>query len=288
VLGASSAALAAMFPPEVQVAVWDDDPSALLCNVLFPVGFAVPREGGYVLNGRFPYASGCDFARWAILGARVEGEAAPPGALGWGFVVPTDELTIEDDWHVLGLTATGSKTLVAEGVFVPADRIAPIPNPAGTTGHYSFSTVAVGIAKGTVERFVEYATGRSTIVRGWSVDSDAMRAKVSESAADVDAAWALICRDCAEGEGTLWRGAELPPEIKARNRRNAAYATRLALQAVQRLYVTSSGSGAYRTNLVQQSFRDVHTATLHYSMNWDAAAIEAGKVLLELGGERVF
>jgi alkylation response protein AidB-like acyl-CoA dehydrogenase len=287
VLSASSGALAAMFPPEAQADVWAD-PDALLCNVLFPAGSAVPAEGGYVLSGRFPYASGCDLARWAILGARISGTDAPAGSLGFGFVVPMSEISIEDDWHVLGLAATGSKTLTANEVFVPAHRVRPIPDPGGTIAHYSFSAVAVGVAKGAVERFVEYATTRGTLMRGWSVESDAMRAKVSEAAAEVDAAWALICRDCAEGEDALWRTGNLPASVKARNRRNAAYATRLALQAVDRLYVTSGGSAAYSASLVQQSFRDAHTAGLHYSMNWDAAAIEAGRVLLQGRGEFVF
>lgn len=284
VLAASSSLLASVFSDEAQQQVWGADPDALLCNVLFPGGVAVRDGDGYVMSGRFPYASGCDFASWAMLGARIEGDDIPAGAISWGMLVPMAELRVEDDWQVLGLRATGSKTLVADSVRVPEAHVRAIENPVGTVGPYTFSTVAAGIAKGGIERFRRYAVERGSIVRGWSVDSDAMRTKLAESAAEVDAAWALICRDCAEGEAAMWRGGSaLPPEIRARNRRNAAFATRLAVTAMDRLFVSAGGSAGYSSSLVQQSFRDAHTAALHFSMHWDAAAVESGRSLIETG-----
>jgi alkylation response protein AidB-like acyl-CoA dehydrogenase len=280
VLAGSSGILAALFPTEIQEEVWNDDPEALLCNVLFPAGTAVRADGGYVLNGRFPYASGSDFATWALLGTRIEGTEMAEGAICWGMLVPTADLSVIDDWDVLGLIATGSKSLVAEDVFVPDDRVKAVPHPAGTPGPYVFSSVASGIAAGALTRFTDYLAARGAIGPGWSAQSDAMRELVAESACEADAAWALITRDCAETEALLRTGAGLGDEVRGRNRRNAAYAMKLAVSATRRLFATSSGSAAHRTNLVQQSFRDVHTAALHFSLHWDVAAINAGKVLL--------
>jgi alkylation response protein AidB-like acyl-CoA dehydrogenase len=282
VLGAGSSMLAASFPEDVQSDVWDGEPEALLCNVLFPAGSASGVSGGYRLSGRFPYASGCDLAQWALLGSRISGREIPPHAISWGMLVPMSELAVIDDWDVLGLVGTGSKTLVANDVFVPSAHVVPIENPTGTTGPYAFSTVAAGIARGAVARFVAYVAERGSIGGGWSAASEAMQAKVSESAAEADAAWALILRDCAAGSEPL------TPVLRARNRRNAAYAMRLAHAAVERLFLTCGGSAAYRSSLIQQSFRDVHTAALHFSAHWDSAAIASGRVLLELGGDVVF
>ena len=38
-------------------------------------------------------------------------------------LVPRSDITIVDDWHVIGLAGTGSKTFVIEEKFVPAHRI---------------------------------------------------------------------------------------------------------------------------------------------------------------------
>jgi alkylation response protein AidB-like acyl-CoA dehydrogenase len=39
------------------------------------------------------------------------------------FLVPRDEVAeVVDDWHVMGLRGTGSKTVVLEDVFVPTCR----------------------------------------------------------------------------------------------------------------------------------------------------------------------
>src|SRR5712672_2673386 len=59
----------AHFPIETQRELWERDEDFFTFACFAPTGTAVPVDGGYVLNGRWSFASGCDLASWAKLGA---------------------------------------------------------------------------------------------------------------------------------------------------------------------------------------------------------------------------
>src|SRR5262249_4528719 len=110
------------FPDQAHRDVWDADPDAMIFGSYPPTGTAEPIAGGYRVSGRWSYASGCDCADWVFLGIRIpggEGEKPQPGLA----LVPRGTYAIEDDWRTIGLAATGSKTVVAQNLTVPAHRI---------------------------------------------------------------------------------------------------------------------------------------------------------------------
>jgi alkylation response protein AidB-like acyl-CoA dehydrogenase len=85
-------------------------------------------DGGYVLNGRFPFASGITHADAVMSGAMLFDEPGEP-VLGPGGVPESrlafcraDELVIEDTWHTHGLRGSGSTHYRAEAVFIPEDQ----------------------------------------------------------------------------------------------------------------------------------------------------------------------
>jgi alkylation response protein AidB-like acyl-CoA dehydrogenase len=97
-----------------------DDP--LITGILAPGGMAVPVDGGFLVNGRWSYATGCWHAGWTmggVLVADADGNVVDGGTI----YAPMSELTIEDTWHVAGMRGTGSATVVASDVFVPKRRI---------------------------------------------------------------------------------------------------------------------------------------------------------------------
>jgi len=110
----------ASYPEEAQLDVWGDDPEAVASSSLAPRAAAARVRGGWRLSGRYPFSSGCDFAQWAIIGAFL-GEAGDPRRVAY-LLVPLTEIEIVDDWQVLGLLGTGSKSLVLHDVFVPEHR----------------------------------------------------------------------------------------------------------------------------------------------------------------------
>ena len=112
----------AIFPPQAQEDVWGEDTSVQLSTSLAPTGTVERVEGGYRLQGRWSFSSGCDFCQWAVLGgiAPPAEDGQPPDARV--FLVPRSDYAIDDNWHVMGLCATGSKDLVVDDAFVPEYR----------------------------------------------------------------------------------------------------------------------------------------------------------------------
>jgi 3-hydroxy-9,10-secoandrosta-1,3,5(10)-triene-9,17-dione monooxygenase len=126
------------FPIETQREIWSTVEDPFSCACFAPTGTAVPVDGGYILNGHWSFASGCDHASWAYLGAFIapEGGKPTPEKVGEGafFLLPIGDCEIIDNWFVNGLAGTGSKDIAVHDVFVPARRILLFSDArAGTT-----------------------------------------------------------------------------------------------------------------------------------------------------------
>ncbi|WP_054108843.1 acyl-CoA dehydrogenase family protein [Novosphingobium sp. AAP83] len=267
--------LLAGYPDEVQKAIWDETPDSVASSAFAPTGDAIRVAGGYCLSGRWPYSSGCDFAQWALLGGKLAGEVRP-----LTFVVQMKDLEILDDWHSTGLKATGSKTLVGRNIFVSDAFARTTPLFEGSTAPVGLVSVAIGCARGAIRTFIElYGEKIQPIRGGRMLDSEAIQDKLALSMADVDAASLLIHRDIQDTDTALARHNAIPIEIQSRNRRNQAYAGRLALQAIDRLFAVAGSTATAEGNQLQIKYRDVQTATLHASMSWDLAARQSIRML---------
>jgi 3-hydroxy-9,10-secoandrosta-1,3,5(10)-triene-9,17-dione monooxygenase len=295
---------AALFPPKAQDELWGENPEALVSSSYAPTGKAVRVTGGFELTGQWSFVSGCDHTDWTIIGG-----VAPlsDGAAGefLFFLVPRADYRIEDDWHVVGLAATGSKSLILEKCFVPEHRVftardAQTPNPPGAevnkgplyripffvgTGHCT-SVPAVGIGLGAYEDYVEDVSGRST--RGGLTGAPkrirefaTIQMRVAEAGAMVDAAERLMAIDSA----ALYAGAaqgDIPMDLRQRARRDFSFASRLATWAVDLLFEAEGGSGLYTNRRIQRAWRDVHAANAHIGQNWDRTATQYGRYALGL------
>ena len=107
-------------PEQAQIDVWGDDPLAVVASSLAPRAAATRTTGGWRLSGNYSFSSGCDYAQWAVIGAFL-GEMGDMRHAAY-LLVPLGDVEIVDDWHVLGLRGTGSKSLVLHDVFVPEHR----------------------------------------------------------------------------------------------------------------------------------------------------------------------
>jgi alkylation response protein AidB-like acyl-CoA dehydrogenase len=126
-------------------------------------------EGGYVLNGDFPFGSGITHADAVMSGALLFDEAGQPVS-GPGGVPESrlafcraDELVIEDTWHTHGLRGSGSTHYRAEDVFIPEDQVLRIEESlfAGREPLYSsgfnWVTTMAAVPLGTARRALDEA-----------------------------------------------------------------------------------------------------------------------------------
>ncbi|MCC6778056.1 MAG: hypothetical protein IT537_15700 [Hyphomicrobiales bacterium] len=275
--------LIGMYPEEAQHAVWGDNPRVLTASSFTPTGTCTTVPGGFRLSGRWSFASGCDHAHWLLLGAFVDGDPTQERV----FLVPMRAATIVDDWNVLGLAGTGSKTVVLRDVMVPAAHsLTPREMKAGTApgaalhrgyplyaaprslfSTFSLSSVPVGLAERAVEEFV--AATRERVSRGTRMaEVESMQVTLAEASAKVEAAVAMVETTCARGYAAMMGAEAMTTELAAWSKRNSAYATRLALEAVSSIF-NVAGAGALRLDHpLQALFCDVNAGAAHLSLTF--------------------
>ncbi len=108
-------------------------PLPVVAGQLQPRGTGRPVEGGYVVSGRWSFASGIMHASWLIgafhplpaVGAAAEGRERIVV-----FVLPKDQAEVIDNWRVAGLVGTGSMDFRVDEQFVPAEMTYDLGAPA--------------------------------------------------------------------------------------------------------------------------------------------------------------
>ena len=94
-------------------------------------GQAVPVAGGYRVNGRWQFGSGCQESAWMLGSFQILDDGQPRrrpdgGSLYWRGVFPRTEAEIvPGSWDVAGLRGTGSFDWTVENVFLPERRTMP-------------------------------------------------------------------------------------------------------------------------------------------------------------------
>lgn len=235
--------------------------------------------GGYVVSGHWRYSSGCDYCAYLVGGADAEEADGTGRRPRRRFLLPIAQLEIIDDWHVIGLAGTGSKSLRGVEVFVPewlslTDREFLTNTGPGRAFHdhshlyrlsrfahpgpLSLAMAAVGIAQHAVDYCAEHA-GRMGVGRTSAVEREVIRHDLAESAAEVDAARLLIRRTVQEIERAgKERVDPVPAALIALVSRDRHFTTRLALRATERLFRAAGSHALFEGNELQRCFRDVH------------------------------
>jgi alkylation response protein AidB-like acyl-CoA dehydrogenase len=289
-----------LFPDEVQDEVFST-PDVRVCGTLSPSAIAKPADGGVVVNGKWGFISGAHHSQWqeviAIL-VPADGEPYPIMAL-----VPLSDLLIVDDWYTSGLKGTGSVSTVAQDVFIPQERILPLPavlqgrtastlnaeapiyrTPLLPVASASSVGTVVGMAKGAMETFLKRLPNRKITYTSYDSQREAplTHKQVAEGALKVDEAEFHAHRlatlvDIKGEEGSAWKLEE-----RARARADLGAVCRLAKEAVDIFASASGGSSIYTDVPIQRIARDVQAVNLHALMNPNTNTELYGRVLCGL------
>jgi alkylation response protein AidB-like acyl-CoA dehydrogenase len=266
------------------------DPRFLLAGVAAALGRATAVPGGYLVRGRWPFASACQQATWLVGGCVQTNDGAGRGPRVVHVLMPRDDLTIHDTWDVLGLRGTGSHDIEADDVFVPEAYAFSLTRIRQTGPLYRFpifgllalgvGAVALGVARAAVDEFVELSGDKWNPATGQSLAAKpAAQATLAEAEALVGAGRAYLVSTLRECWARVAGGDELPNPDRARLRLAIAHATTSAAQAVDLVYHAGGGTTLYAMSPLQRYFRDVHMATQHAMVNTDVLEL-VGAVLL--------
>jgi resorcinol 4-hydroxylase (FADH2) len=304
-LGAIHGWLLATFPAQAQEDVWGQDPRAIMCGSYAPVAKAEAVDGGFLIQGKWRFASNIDNSQWAVLGVQFPAkQQGAPGSAGF-LLVPRREWSIEDDWHVTGQAGTGSKTVVIEtATFVPGHRKlafaeaasgAPPGSAINKNPLYSIPFLSaipiclvaplLGAAQGAIDLFLELCETRVT--RGGVggaghrvTQFSHVQSRVADAAAGVDAARLVLDRDTSEVERMAVQRTDITVDKRIRSRRGHAYAAKLSHAAIQELFACVGASGFALNQPMQRMWRDGNAMAQHITLNWDAVAPMVGQHML--------
>ena len=295
----------ALYDERAQEEVWSENPDAVIASgIAYPQGRGRRVDGGLVISGHWNFSSGVDASDWNMLAVMVrDGDGVVDHRM---CLVPRAEYEIVDDWHVLGMRSTGSKSVRVTDLFVPHHRALsmylarggsefpgaranPSPLyrvPLSAFGSHCLAGAGMGNAQAALELTIEAIRERSTSYTAMRMrDFQAVQLRVASAAAKVDAARLIIRADCQEGVRIAEEGRVPTIEEKLRAKRNVAYAMALLTEAVDTLHALAGANGIYDAYPIQRLFRDQHALTGHIGFSWDAQAAPWG--LVALGGEVV-
>lgn len=297
-IGSGVPILAAMLPRPTYDRIYAGGPDVMLAGVSQPVGTAEATEGGWRVNGRWPFASGCLHADWmAGFCVMTEGGKRMVGPDGKGpviraFVMPARDWRIEDTWHAAGLKGTGSHHIVMKDKVVPATHFFDpengshgLPGPLYRTArellplfHGAFS---VGMARGALDELIELAgTGRQQLYAAMPMrDSEIFQAELGRIAADLAAAEALQQAQAKRHwrralAGTLKEAGSLEEATQS-----GIWVSTTCVRIIDACFTLAGGSAVYEASSLQRRLRDMHVGAQHATIHQRHYAA-AGKALL--------
>jgi len=243
---------------------------------------AVVENGGFRLTGAWPFASGSRHATWLAAHAPVYDADGQPRRDADGnpvqrtFVVPRESAAIKDVWHVIGLKGTGSDTYALTDVFVPdehtiahhaldpAERRERGPLYSFTIYQLfgsSFPAIALGIARATLDAFVELAQTK-TPAGGTSPlrDSAVVQSQVGVTQAQLAAARVFFITAWED----IWRAAQagtVSLDQRVRLRTASIHASQQARLVVDTAYLAAGATAIFEANPFERRFRDMHAVS---------------------------
>jgi 3-hydroxy-9,10-secoandrosta-1,3,5(10)-triene-9,17-dione monooxygenase len=282
----------ALFEDRAAAEVWGQDPDSLICCAIRRAGTAMPVAGGFRLTGQWAYASGCQHADWALLGAAAG--ATPDG--DYLMLVPKRDFVILDTWHVTGLRATGSHDVAVKDAFIPAHRTLRMMEvfdckgpgqavnsaalyrmPFGLVFAGGVANASVGGLQGMLDRLV----GEIRAQRGPRRPDPDLSLMVAEAATTIDEAKAVVARNFARLLAHA-EAKELPPiEERLQVKYQLSLNTERCRIAANKLLEASGASGLYTTrHPYGRIVADITAARQHITNRVPLHARDWGQVLL--------
>ncbi len=238
-------------------------------------------EGGYRVTGKWGYGTGSLNATWSLLGVPLKNDAGDVVDAGLA-LIPTAELSHEDNWFVAGMRSTASVMQIAEDVFVPEHRIFPLT--AAVEGTYlgenpelSYQTIFVpslfmklvgphlGMGRAALDFVIAKAESKSIAYTGYAkqADSTIFQAAVAKASVQLAAAEALAAQVADEiyagAVDNEYAGYGARIEMRAK----AGWIVETVTSVINDLITAHGSAGFAESSVLQRIWRDQATAARH-------------------------
>ncbi|NIB44078.1 hypothetical protein HBA55_31045 [Pseudomaricurvus alkylphenolicus] len=301
-LSSVSASVASM-PEQISASVFSQG-DELLCSVAAQTGTATRTEKGYIVSGKWGYASGCLHADYALNGIRVVDTDGNTEDVGFA-IIPlrkTTGVTIKNTWQVAGVCGSGSNTVIVDNLELPQSRViqfgklAADQSPAANReameprDHWPMEPLfplvvlapMLGAAEG-IRELIQTTMDKRPVV-AWNyqsqADSQVFVQQFGEASMEIDSAWMHVKRAAAMlddiAPARLLTGFE-----KARIQADCGYAMKQLRSAGDRLMNISGPGGFANVNPLQRLWRDLNVGSRHNYLNSQLSLELYGRALLQ-------
>ena len=279
------------------------DEDVILAGNFKPVRIDIEKvEGGYLVkDAQWPFVSGSPYADWFYSGAPVD--AGNGGVEMAILVVPRKDVSIMDDWDVVGLRGSGSNSIVMKDVFIPDHRVSL--DRLAQQGHYiieelqdsplyrtpfvpsltlSIAAPALGIALGGFDLHMKrvFEAGIGNTFYNKMSEAAVTHLQISETDMKLQCAHLLFCEaiDNLDEYSKLGKGFTQKESI--RMKAQFGYANQLCKEAFDLMLAGAGSVFTYNNNVFQAFYRDFITMHLHGFITPSSLLETYGRIMCDL------
>jgi len=249
-------------------------PRPLIVGVPRAAGTGRPVPGGYLVSGRWSFASGIAHADWLIAGF-----APADSERGQVAVVPKADVEVIDTWRVAGLQGTGSPDFRMDEVFVPAELTFPRSGGTGRPGalyrqeeHVFLSNevppLCVGLARRALDDMTELAGGTARFPGGATLGERAVFHKELGRAETKIRAARLVHREAvAAAWAAALAGTDAPDSVHAALTAASIFAVETSAEVIADLFRYGGGRVLSLAHPMQRYLRNALGARQHIGVS---------------------
>lgn len=297
-------AMSAAFLPDTAIArLFSEGSDNRFSGQGTPTGMLKKVDGGYLLNGKWSYASGIYHATYTHTAALLDDGTGQPAKDDNGNVIvlcahaPVQDHDLLGNWNVLGLKGTGSIDYGAKDVFIAEDMVFPIltAEPQRQKEFFSLGVIglaaighsgwAIGASRRMMDEIAKFArskTGRSGLLgesdKFW-FDYGRAEARVRAARAFLFEVWSDVEASIEAGDSVSTRQLSLIHLAKSEVHEAGAEACDFAYRA--------AGGASLRDGTMQRIYREMMTAVQHFTINPNIVGA-AGREIGGLWSDRVW
>jgi alkylation response protein AidB-like acyl-CoA dehydrogenase len=223
------------------------------------MGSAVRVEGGFVVNARKIFSSGCPAGDLLMTSAVYEDPEAGPTVLHFPVPFKAQGVSIIDTWRVMGMRGTGSNDVALKDVFVPDTSIAG-RRPQGKWHplYHAVSMLALPIIYSAYVGVADSARQLALVIARKKPVEEGLVQSVGEMETT------FACAELASADMIRLAENERPgPSTTSRVMMRRTMVAENAIGTVERAMEVVGGGSFYRDLGLERAFRDVQAARFH-------------------------
>jgi acyl-CoA dehydrogenase len=217
--------------------------------------------GGFLVSAKKPFGSGSPKGEVLVTSAPYEDPVEGWQVLHFTVSLSAEGVSLADDWHAMGMRATGSHTVVLERVFVPEEMVA-LRRPRGQW-HMAWNVIITVALPIIMSVYVGVAEQTAEIARAQAVKrmSDPAVAYLLGELTNFLTTARLALGDMVRiaNEFDFEPTVDTADSVLVRK----TIAARAVIATVEKALEVSGGAGFYRKLGLERLLRDAHGAQFH-------------------------